>query len=274
MHPAVFEVNTHTIDGIHLIVSVFLSYLRQDFLQVDGTVQLSFLFHDAVIGIERTNLAATLLRLRHIGQEKRDAHERVTTVVQFGIDDASVAFAANHGIGLLHHLNNVDFAHSGRRVSLSVFVGYILQRTGGGKVRNRISGRMLQYVVGHSHEGVLLYKERAVLLNDSEAVHIGIHHETDIVVGATHRVADAGQILRDRLRIVCEHTVHLAIEHSHIINSQLFKQIRQCQCTRGVHRVENHLEVGLRDGVLINQRQIQDSIHMVFHCVLVERVTA
>ena len=72
-------------------------------------------------------MAATLLRLCHIGQEERDTHERVATIVQLGIDNASIAFTADDCVRLLHHLHHVDLAHSGRRVSLSVLVRYILQ---------------------------------------------------------------------------------------------------------------------------------------------------
>ena len=131
VYPAVLEIDAHTIYRIHLIVSVFLGNLCQDSLQVNGAVQFGFLLHDAVVGIEGADLAATLSAFGHVGQEEGDAHERVATVVQLRIDDTSVALAANHSVGLLHHLHHVHLAHCGRGVRHSVLVGYVLQGTGG-----------------------------------------------------------------------------------------------------------------------------------------------
>ena len=59
--------------------------------------------------------------------EETDTYECIATIMQFGIDDASVAFTADNSVHFLHLLNDDDFAYSSGKILSSILQCHVTQ---------------------------------------------------------------------------------------------------------------------------------------------------
>ncbi len=194
-------------------------------------------------------------------QEKGYAHKGIAPIVTRGIDDTAVAFAANHGPNLLHLGGDIDLAHSRSGIVTAMTLGDIAQGTGGTEVAHRVAGSVREHIVGHADKGVLLAEHPAVFLNKGQTVYIRVYHNAHVVAAFLQFGHDAAQILLQRLGVVGKIAIGLAVEKS-IFHAQTVEQPRQNDAAHGVDGIYSHLEVGLADGLNINEPESQHSFNV------------
>ena len=132
VHPTVGEVDFDAVDGGDFLNTLHAVVEFGDFCQegVDVHVGCEVLavFGDDVFGVGAAEFAGFHAALGEEGEEERHADERVAAVVQFGVDDTAVAFAADDGMGLAHEGGDVDLAHGGGVVlAAAVALGDVAQ---------------------------------------------------------------------------------------------------------------------------------------------------
>ncbi len=141
------------------------------------------------------------------------------------IDDAAIAFAANHSTYLFHLRGDVDLTHSCCHVLAAVLHGDIAQGAGATQVGYGVTLSMAQYIVGHADKGVLFTEHHAILADESQTVDIRIDHDTEIEVAALHAIHDAMQVLLQGLGVVGKIACTLAVENL-VVDTQLLEQFR------------------------------------------------
>ena len=112
---------------------------------------------------------------------------------------------------------------------------------------------MLEHVVGYGHEGVFLAEHGAVLTDHGETVDIGVDDEGYVVVSLAHEVAYVREVFLERFGVVGEVAGGLEVEARHLCYAELAEQFGQDDAAHGVHRVDGHAEVGLADGLHIDE---------------------
>ena len=143
----------------------------------------------------------------------------------------------------------------------------VAQGTCGTQVRHRGTLHVVENVIGHRYQRVLLSIHLSVLLDECQAVHIGVDHHAEVVTALGASVHDAAEVLGDGLRIVCEVAIGLTIEEGSL-HAERLEQVGQDLATHRVDRVDDHLEVSLLDGLHIHKLQGEHRVDVA----LVERV--
>jgi hypothetical protein len=171
-----------------------------------------------------------------VREEEGNAHQGVTAVVQFGIDDAAVAFAADHGLVFLHGVHHVDLAHGGSKVLAAGLLGHVAEGPGRREVRHRVAGLVLEHVVGHGHQRVLFAEHAAVFAHQGQAVHVGVHHDAQVVAALFNFVGDLREVFGQGLGVVHEQAGGFAVELGDLLDAQFFEQHGHGKAAAGVDR--------------------------------------
>ena len=267
MHPAVLEVNLHTVNGAHLAVlfgTVFLGDFLQQGIHVHAGRQVLAVLADDVVGIGLAQLAHLHAFLGQQGEEEGHTHQGIATVVQFGIDDAAVTLASDDGMVLAHQGGDVHFAH-GRSLILAaaVLVGHVTQGAGGGHVGDGVARGVLQHIVCHTHQGVFLAKHLAGFAHQGQTVHIGVNHDAEVAVLAGHRVGNLGKVFRNGLGIMGKMACGFAVQLHHILHAQGAKQAGDGNAARGVNGIHCHAEIGLGNGLFVYQFEPEHALYVM-----------
>ena len=267
VYPAVFEVDFHSVDGAHLAVlvgAVFGGHFLQQSVDVHVGCEVLAVFADDVVGVGLAEFAHFHAFLGQEGEEEGHAYEGVATVVEFGVDDASVAFAADDGVGLAHEGGDVYFAYGGGRILASgVFAGDVAQGAGGGHVGDGVARGVGEDVVGHADEGVFFAEHFAGFAHEGEAVDVGVDHDAEVAAFFGHGFGYLGEVLRDGLGVVGEMAGGFAVEFDHVVHAQGAEESGDGYSACGVDCVDSHAEVGLCDGFTVDQGQGEDALDVV-----------
>ena len=262
MHPTVGEVDFHAVDVVDngvLVGGEHLLHLLQDGVHVGLGRQVDAVLGDEIVGELLPQLAHLHALLSQRREEQGDSHEGITTIVALGVDNATIAFTANHGAHLFHLRGHVHLAHGGSRVLTSMLLRHIAQGTGGTKVRDGVAFRMRQHIIGHADQRIFLAKHRAVLADERQSVHVGVDHDAQVILAGLHLVHDALQVLLQRFGIVGEVARRLAVENR-VFHTQLIEQLGQDDTTHRVDGVHTHTEMRLLDGIFVHQAKRHDFV--------------
>ena len=121
---------------------------------------------------------------------------------------------------------------------------------------------MGQNIVSNSHQGIFLNKELAVLHDDGQTVHIGIHDKAHIGLALTHEVADGGEVFRDRLWCMAEVTRGVTEEFLHLLHAQGLQQLGYGDTTHRVDCINSDGEVGFADRFNVHEVKCQHLINV------------
>ena len=116
---------------------------------------------------------------------------------------------------------------------------------------------MLKNVVCHCYKGVFLAIHSAVLAEKGKTVHIGVYYKGNVMLALLHQGLYVAKVLFQRFGIVLEVSGRFGKESGYGLHAQLFKKFGKDYTAHAVHAVKSHLEVGLGNGVRINQIQRQ-----------------
>ncbi len=252
MHPTVDKVDFHAVDVVHLLVFVKLLHFFENGIHVGRRLQVDAVFRHEIAGIGLAKFAHLHALLCELRQEKGDAHECVAPIVRGGIDDSAIAFAANHCVYVFHERGDIHLAHRRGTIFAAVLGRDVTQRTGRGKVRNGVARCVRKHVVGHADERVFLTKHLAIFTDESESVNIGINHDSEVKTTFFNLVHDATEVLLQRLGIVGEVAVGLAVEELRL-HAECLQQVGQDDAANGVDAIYHHAETSLSDGFGIDQ---------------------
>ena len=121
---------------------------------------------------------------------------------------------------------------------------------------------MLQHVVGHSHERILLAEHRSVLTDKGKTIHIRVNHETDVVTALAQQIADFAEMLFQRFGIMGKVAGGFGIQRSYGGHSQLSEQFGKNHATHGIDSINRHGEMRAPDGFDIHQLQFFHKFYM------------
>ena len=263
MHPFIREIDLYAIDIGNLVRGETLLHFRQDRVHVNLRSQLNLLLRDEIRRIRGTQLGGFHLLLCQMRQEEGDAHQCVAAIMASGINHAAIALATNHGTGLLHLSDHVHLAHGSGVVFASMRTGHIAQGAAGAQVAYRIARRMTQHVIAHGYQRIFLAEHLPVLANNSQAVHIRIHHEAHIRFRLRHQGGNLRQVLGKRLGVMGEITMRRAMQLEYLLHAQGVQQIRQHDTSHGVHAIDRHPEISGTNRLHIHERKRQHPLDML-----------
>ena len=129
----------------------------------------------------------------------------------FGVNHTTVALAAYDGSYFLHFRGNVNLAHCRSRIFTAVALSHITQGTCAAQVADRIARRMAKHIIGNGDKRIFFSEHTSVLADKGKAVYIGINNYAQVKTTATHTLHYATKILLQRLRIMLEIAIRLAI---------------------------------------------------------------
>ena len=115
--------------------------------------------------------------------------------MQFGVDDASIALSPNYGTELFHGFHHIDFSDGGRTVRTTVAQGHVAKGTGRTQIAYSGTRSAVQYIVGNGYQGVFLAKHLPGLVNQGQAVHVGIHDHAQVGSNGRHQRTNGCQVL-------------------------------------------------------------------------------
>ena len=133
MYPAVGKVDLHTVDVVHfgaVVLGEHLLYLDEDGVYIGLWSEVDAILRYLIIREGFAQFAGGAALLCQCRQEEHDANQCITAVVALGIDDATIAFAADDGSHFLHLCSNIDLAHSGSIILATIFLSNISQSAG------------------------------------------------------------------------------------------------------------------------------------------------
>ena len=88
---------------------------------------------------------------------------------------------------------------------------------------------MGEHIIRYGNKCVFLAKPLAVFANESKSVHVRINHKAHVCFALFEEVANLGEVLRQRFRIVREMTVRRAVEFDDILYTQSLENGRNSQ---------------------------------------------
>ena len=107
-----------------------------------------------------------------------------------------------------------------------MFLGDITQGARRTEVGNGVAFHMVEDVVGHGHERILLSIHLTVLLDKRQSVYIGVNNHAKIVASLGTLTHDAAKVLGDRFGVVREIAVGLAVEER-CLDTERLEQVGQ-----------------------------------------------
>ena len=182
--------------------------------------------------------------------------------MQFGIDDAAVALAANDGVVLFHFGNNVQLAHCRRLITAARLLGNVAKCAARRQVADSIAVMMLQNVISNGYKRVFLAKHFAVLLHYRKPINIGVNSKTNVSLLRLDSLRKRDEILFQRLGIVSKIAVCIVIDDSEIVDSQCFEEFWNGNATHRIDGIDADREIGFLDGIDVHQWQRQHLINM------------
>ncbi len=176
-----------------------------------------------------------------------------------GVDDSAVALAANDGAYGLHLGGDVNLTHCSSVVLAAMTLGNVAQSARGTEVGDGASLHMIEHIVGHTHKGVLLTKHLSVLLDERQTVHIGVNDHSKVITTLGHLAHNTAEVLLQRLGIVGEVAVGLAIEEG-VAHPETVEELGKYDAPNGVDGVDDHTEMAVADGLHIHQIEREDGV--------------
>lgn len=256
MHPAVFEIDLHTINSSHLargVGSILIGHPLKEGVNIHIGSKVLAVFRDNVFGISAAEFADLHFFLSKEGEEEGYAHESIATIVEFGVDDASVALATDDGIRLAHKGCDVDFTHGRSLIgAVGVAVGDIAEGARGRKVGDRVSGCVGKHVVGNRDKRVFFAEHFARLADECKTVDIGVDDDAQIAMLLRDGFGNLGEVLRDRLGIVGEVARRLAIEFDDVVYAKSAEQAGNSDSASRVDGIDGYAEVGFGYGFAVD----------------------
>lgn len=249
VYPAVGKVDFHAVDVGNLLVGIAGLDSGEYGVDVGAGLEHELHLHNLVGRVCGAELAHGLARFCKQGQEECHAHERVAAIVQLGVYDAAVALAAYYGPGFLHLGGDVYFAYGGSVILSATGDGHVAQGAARAEVAHGVARSMLQHVVGNRHEGVFFAEHLAVLVDNGEAVNVGVDHEGHVGHAAGHQVGNAGQVLGDRFGRVGKVAGGRAVEFYYLFNAEGLEQLGDDDAANRVYGVDSHGEVCVANGL-------------------------
>ena len=263
MDPSVGEVNLHTVDVVYLLAGIECLHLLEDGIHVGVGRQVDAVLGNEIGRIGGPQFAGLHATLGQIGEDEGDAHQRVASVMCSRIDYSAITFAADDGTRLLHLRHHVHLAHGSGVVLLTVPARHVAQGAGGTQVAHGVARGVLQDIVGHGDQCILLAVHRAVLAEEGQTVHVGVHHEGDVLSALLHQCLDVGEVLLQRLGIVLEVARRLGEQSGDVLHAQLFEQLGQDDAAHAVYGIEGHVEVGLANSLHVHEVEAQYEVDML-----------
>ena len=178
------------------------------------------------------------------------------------INHTAVTFTADDGAGFFHLRHHIHLTYGSGGVVATVFFGHIAQTTCRGEVTYGVTGRVLEHIVCHGHEGVFFTEHGTVFANQGEAVGVGIDHKTDVVATFTHEVANLAEILLERFGVVCKIAGGFAVQQGHLRHAELPEQLGNDDTAHGVHCVEGNSEVRTTNGFHVDKLELLDQFNV------------
>ena len=262
VNPLVGEVNLHTVDVGHLLVLVEFLHLLEHGIDIRGRAEVNAVLGDVVLRQRVAELGSAHTRLGQIRQQQGHTYEGIAAAVGCGVDDTTIAFAADDGTRFLHLRHNVHFANGCRRVVATILLRHIAQTAGGGQVADGVARRMLEHVVGNGHKRVLLAKHGAVLADEGKAVHIGVNHEADVVAALAHKVANLGEVLLEGFRIVGKVARSICVDARHLGHAELAEELGQDDAADRVDRINGHIEMSAANSINVHEFKVLHQFDM------------
>ena len=158
-----------------------------------------------------------------MAQEESNADQRVASVVALGVNDTTVAFAANNGVHAFHLRYHVHFSYCTCAIFTAVRFGHIAQGTRGGHIAHRVARRVAKDIIRHADEGVLFAEHLSVLADDRQTIDIRIDYKTHIRLAGLEQVADFRQVLRQRFGVMREMAVWRTVQFDDILYADSFQ---------------------------------------------------
>jgi serine/threonine-protein kinase len=146
-------------------------------------------------------------RMGHQVQNQPHANEGVADAADTRVDDAAVALAADHGPDFLHLLDHVGLADGCPVAGAIELPRHVLDGARGGHVDDHRAALLLQSEADGQCEGQFLAEAAARLINQGQAVGVGIEDEADRGPVPGHQRSDRGQVLVDWLRFVAKDAI-------------------------------------------------------------------
>ena len=140
---------------------------------------------------------------------------------------------------------------------------HIAQRTRTRHVADRIARSVTQNIVRHAHQSIFLAEHLAVLADDGQTVHIRIHYKTHIRFAALEQIADLGQMLWQRFRVMREMTVRGAVQLDDIFHTNCFQNSRNSQTAHRIDTINRYGEMAFLNSLNIYQRQFEHLLDVV-----------
>ena len=212
MDPSILEVDLEAVDGVDLFLAVAGFELGQEAIQVDSRGQFHLVLGDEIRRILPAQLRGAFAGAGQVCEEQGDAHQGVAAVVEVGIDDPAITFAADHGVHLAHFGHHVHLAHGGRGVGAAVLERNVLEGAGRRQIADRIARPVLQNVVCHGHQGVLFAEHIAVFANKGQPVDVGVDGNAQLGFMEDHGLRKLGKVIGQRLGIMAEMPVGFAVQ--------------------------------------------------------------
>ena len=275
MHPfaSALKVHFHTVDGIHLFVAELFFHRIQNLVYQCFVAKFDTVLRNK---IRRQRLLVgthTEFLMSKMAQDKRNADHGIPAAVAFGIDDTAVAFASYQGSDFMHLRSDVYLSYGSGIIAPAMSLGHIAKCPAGGKVRNgaeifaAFAHSFVQKIIRYGHKGIFFHKRLSVFANQSQPVHIGIHAYAKIGFFLYNCLAQVLEIGGKRLGIVGEISGGLAVEPD-AFHAQFFEQARHYYATYGIHRIHDHLETGILDGLYIDGLKGEDGIYMFIGVIM------
>ena len=126
----------------------------------------------------------------------------------------------------------------------------------------------LQQIVRHGHERVFLDERPAVLAEERQPVHIRVNADSEVGVLPDHRLAEPGQVLRQRFGVMGEVAVGSAVQQ-YAAHAELLQELRHYDRADRIYRIHDHGESGLAHRVGVHSLQRQHRIHMLIGEIVV-----
>lgn len=268
MDPAIGEIDLHAVAVVDLVILVRRLDLSENGVDIDTWTEVDTVLGDDVIGVCGTELGEAHLGLGHLREHEGDTYKRVAAIVALRINDTAIAFAANDGVGLLHHGDDIHLADSRGGVGAAVTLGDVAEGAGRGEIADRRARSEREDIVGDAYDGVLLAKHGAIFADEGETVDIGVDNDAEVGLLLDDEGRDVGEVLWQRLGIVGEIAVWLKIETVDGLDPEAFEELWENDAADGIDGIEGDSQPCLAHGIGIDEFEGEDLVDMVIGVVL------
>ncbi len=137
-----------------------------------GTVE--FGFHDLVTGDFFDQGGDRFSRGGHQLENIGHAHQGIAAGDDAGVDDPAVPFAADDGVVAEHGVDDVGFADGGSDDAGAGGGGDVIEHAAAGEIRHGDAGLFGEEKFGAEREGIFFADVVAMLVDDGEAIGVGV----------------------------------------------------------------------------------------------------